>query len=228
MNNLLIIEIFVGSIVILCSLTIAIYIRPKKYTPSYIKNFYIYPLTALFISFTTIINMLIYRIPKFSYNILVNLFFTIHLIFWYFFFVNYFDNHKTKSLVKKIFFVTVVSTVTVITTNKFEFTNYKLGAISDLNFALYCLLYFISLFRNEPIRKITEDPSFWIITGLFFYSTFSLPLFPIFDYFRNNLLLQVSESVVMVINLLIIIMHLFFIKGCLCLTRQHKVSSSLY
>ena len=227
MQDLFIIEILAGSIVILCSLATSLYIRTKKNIPDYIQIFYLYPLSALFISFTTLTHELVFKMPKSNYNILVNLYFVIHLIFWYSFFTRYFGPGKRKLLVKRIFFITSLSVLTVIITTKFEFTNYKLGAVCNLNFVLYCLIYFISLFKNEPIYKISKEPSFWIITGLFFYSTFSLPLFPIFDYFRNNGLTQLSLTIVMVINLLIIIMHLFFIKGCLCLTRQHKAYLSL-
>lgn len=226
MNQLFKIEIIVGTLIILCSLAFSLILRMTITGPSYFKNFYLYPLLVFILSLITVTNYCIITIPNIYINVFENFILIIENIFWGIFFLN-FSNRKTRKYFKIIFIfsISIVLVITVI--NKFSNLNHKIAAITNLGFTLYCLKYFISLFKNEPIKKITDEPMFWIVTGLFFYSVFSVPLFPLCEYFKNQNSYTLSLAFLSVINLVVIIMHLFFIKGCLCLIRQHKAYLSL-
>ncbi len=228
MNKLVNIEVIIGTIVIFCSLLIFLFVKKNITIPNYIKIFYLYPLTVFILSLITITDMYIYSMPRIFIDVFDNSILIIENIFWGIFFLRYFSNKKSKKYIKNIFIssLSIVLVLTII--NKFNNQNFKIAAISNLGFTLYCLIFFISLFKNDPIKKITNDPMLWTVTGLFFYSVFSLPLFPLCEYFKNQNNFILAQVILCVINLLIIIMHLFFIKACLCLIRQHKASLSLY
>jgi hypothetical protein len=38
-----------------------------------------------------------------------------------------------------------------------------------------CLAYFFELFKLDNLSLLNQKPSFWIVTGCLFYSTYSLP-----------------------------------------------------
>src|SRR5258706_10115 len=87
--------------------------------------------------------------------------------FCWIFFVKIFNNNNFRKYIKPIFIFSliIVSGLTIL--NKFNNPNFKIAAISNLGFTLYCLIFFIGLFKNNPVKKITDVPVFWIITGLF-------------------------------------------------------------
>jgi hypothetical protein len=52
-------------------------------------------------------------------------------------------------------------------------------SIEFIIFLLFCFMHFFQLLTNDSIRvksKLADEPSFWIASGLFFYSIVSLPL----------------------------------------------------
>lgn len=69
----------------------------------------------------------------------------------------------------------------------FSFGQIKIEKISEISFLvndleliiilLFCISYFINLFKKDPIHKLTSSPSFWIASGILFYTSISIPLF---------------------------------------------------
>ena len=49
----------------------------------------------------------------------------------------------------------------------------------------FCLYYFYELLNLPPFLKITEEPSFWITTGILFLFICITPYYLAFDYFKN-------------------------------------------
>ena len=217
-------EIIIGTIIILSSLLTSILLRISLDNKIYFKYFYLYPLSAFLLSLVTIINYYFNSFSKSTVNTLQNVFVIIENVFWGFFFLKFSIERKTqKSYINKIFSLSLLTVLVLLFANKINTPNFKIVAISNLGFTLYCFTYFITIFKTEPKLKITKDPVFWIVTGLLFYSAFSLPLFPIAEYFKINNKITLTFVIISIINLLIIFMHLFFIKGFICLIRLHKV-----
>jgi hypothetical protein len=50
----------------------------------------------------------------------------------------------------------------------------------------FCLYYFYELLNIPPFSKITEEPSFWITTGILFLFICITPYYFAFEYFRNK------------------------------------------
>jgi len=50
----------------------------------------------------------------------------------------------------------------------------------------YCLYYFFTLFKRKSPEKLSTFPSFWITTGLLFYTATSIPFFMIASQLSRN------------------------------------------
>lgn len=49
----------------------------------------------------------------------------------------------------------------------------------------FCLFYFFELLNNPPLLKLTNEPAFWITTGILFLLICITPYYLVFDYFKN-------------------------------------------
>lgn len=60
----------------------------------------------------------------------------------------------------------------------------NLYALESLFLVIPCLFYFYDLFRFQQVVNLEADPQFWVIVGIFFYNSCSIPLFLLFPIFR--------------------------------------------
>lgn len=83
-----------------------------------------------------------------------------------------------------------------------------------------CLVFFRELFtRPEPI-DLLRDPSFWLVTGIFFYVATIFPLFLTASYLRTHGLEKINRTLYSINNFAISITYLIFIKGYTCRTKR--------
>lgn len=223
MSKIFKIEIIIGTVVILISFITALKVNKTKEKPDNLSHFYLYPLLAFSLSILTftenVIKKLDHRVSPYFESVYI----VFELFLLGIFFLKTLKSDPSVKSLKTIFILCLIIITGLILRNNFKTYNYEAAAISNLFFCLCSCIYFKRLFLNEPIIIITQDSTFWIVSGIFFYSTFSLPLYPISAYFRNNEVYAVSQTLILLINLLVIIMHLFFIKSFLCLLKQTKV-----
>jgi hypothetical protein len=93
---------------------------------------------------------------------------------------------KTLNYSFYIFFL--IATINYTIWNQFKESNYGFF-ITVVEFVLLLapsLLYFKNLFSTDPIFNLTKRPSFWIVTGILFYSFVSIPFLSIVDYLFVN------------------------------------------
>ncbi len=77
-----------------------------------------------------------------------------------------------------------------------------------------CLLYFFELFTLPKII-LQQHPSFWIVTGILFYASCSIPIFLLNDYINKNI--PECYNIIFSLNyILYSILFLLFIKGYIC------------
>ncbi len=216
------IEIIIGTIIIMASFIIALKANKVKGKPLSLNRFYLYPLLALSLSSITftenIIQKLDHRISPYFESIYI----VIELFLLGLFFLTTLKNNQYSKSLKVIYIICLLIVIAIILKDNLKTNNFQATAISNLFFCLCSCIYFYQLFLNEPIVIINKDSTFWIVSGIFFYSTFSLPLYPISAYFKNTGNYSISQTLILIINLLVIIMHLFFIKSFLCLIKQTK------
>jgi hypothetical protein len=89
-------------------------------------------------------------------------------------------------LVLLIRFISIANAPTV-TKEIIRTTSYSFNTIEFLFLLILCLVYFYNLFVSEYQKEVSliKSPSFWIISGLFFYTCVSYP-FLITGYFDIN------------------------------------------
>lgn len=76
---------------------------------------------------------------------------------------------------------------------KFEFLSLRYDYISNilgvLEFILilpFCILYFIQVLDKISELNLAERPSFWIVTGIFFFSAISIPYYLLENFFLKS------------------------------------------
>jgi hypothetical protein len=122
-------------------------------------------------------------------NILNSFVFLIELLVYFFFFQKALQSlliKKTLSILRLVFIgltsLYLLHTIIYNTTRIGSFDTYTLGVIEFFFLIVPCLFYFAELFSKPSERKLLNRPSFWIATGIFFYSFISIPYFFIVNY----------------------------------------------
>lgn len=218
------IVIWIGTVVISISLIMAYSINKKQYIPPYLKRFYWYPLLALAISTNTIASQHFRLHPSSIYYSIQNIFELIDITFWGLFFLRLLKGTKSYKHTKNIFLLFLFTGTLFMFITNISKVNFQAYAICNLGKCLFCILYFNNLFKDNPKLNLKSEPSFWIVTGLFFYSAITLPEYAIYDYLRKNLDRLILNNIFAASNMAIIIMHILFINAYLCSIRQKGIS----
>ena len=79
-----------------------------------------------------------------------------------------------------------------------------------------CLIWYWELFsRNEPVNLFRE-PSFWLVTGIFFYLATIIPLMVTTNYLSTHGMRTAARSLFSINNFSLVITYILFIKGFTC------------
>ena len=95
--------------------------------------------------------------------------------------------------------------------------NYQAFAINCFGLLLFSIIYFFKLFKVIPEVRITSDPIFWVVIGVFSCSIISSPIFIVTGFFykidpENRFLILVG----LMPSLGFTTLHFFLIKAILC------------
>jgi hypothetical protein len=93
---------------------------------------------------------------------------------------------------------------------------YPLGVVEFIFLIIPCFRYFVELFIITPSLDLFKKPSFWITTGIFFYSAISIPLYSVIEYLLvNNYRYYISATMIL-FSLPFGINFLFLSKSFMC------------
>jgi len=96
--------------------------------------------------------------------------------------------------------------------------------ITNFGLMVFSLLYYFSLLNNTtPIINLLKEPSFWIITGVFFSMSLHIPVLFSMGYLHDKISLANFRFLMSASMVCYGIMHLFFIKAYLCAIHPQKV-----
>lgn len=122
-------------------------------------------------------------------NVFISL---IELLVYSVFFLSVIHNNTIVKLVK-IFRIVFIATILFFTILQLIFgigrLSYASDLISVLEFSFLLtpsLVYFYELLRMDPVINLYQRPSFWIATGIFFYSVISIPYYLIAMFVLDN------------------------------------------
>jgi hypothetical protein len=138
------------------------------------------------------------------------------------FFIWVIDNATVKRLIVWFNLIFVIFLIFFLTT-KFRFLSNRFDYISDILDVMEllflippCIVYYFHLLKIKSDIPLFKRPSFWIITGIFFYSLFEVPFLLIQKYIQEIDLSYKFLLAALFYYLPIIINNLFLLKGFLC------------
>lgn len=105
----------------------------------------------------------------------------------------------------------------------FHTVTYALGC---LLIVIYCIYYFLELFRFPRSVNLVNNPAFWICTGLLFFYCCGFPLYGLVNYWQDisSLVLENFTAIFTVLN---IFLYSLFTIAFLCNKTRNYTSSSL-
>lgn len=90
------------------------------------------------------------------------------------------------TIIYSLLIIILITTKFSFITNRYYYLAYITGAIEFVFMLVPCVYYFIQLFKTSSSFRLTERPSFWIVTGIFFFSLISIPYYLLNRYFFNS------------------------------------------
>ena len=185
------------------------------------RGFYWYPAIALAMAILHIIEKYFHLTHKELYRItnLISLLF--HFIFLTSFIFRFYSTKKEKGYFKVLFWLFIMILIIFIIIDIIYHSVIAFG-IANTGLFIFCIYYYYQLFRNPPTLNLLREPSFWIITGILFGMSTTIPIFFMGGYLYHNLPRSIFYSIATIAPFGYGIMHLFFIKAFLCSVRPHR------
>jgi hypothetical protein len=121
-------------------------------------------------------------------NTLIALF---ELIAYYYYLYMLNDSKKIKKLIKLLAPIYIGLVILYLITkldfisNNFNYTSNIMGAIEFLFLIPFCFVFFQQVLNKDSSLSLFARPSFWIVTGIFFYSFISIPYYLVVTYFYD-------------------------------------------
>jgi len=193
----------------------------NKKIPEYMQGFYWYPIIGIVV---LIPHFLAFHFFKKLYFVSIpinNISLLFHFSFLAFFIIQVIPNKKFFFL-KVLFFIFFSLIIYFLTTKPLKDYNSSAFAVANLGLVIFCIIYYYQLFNNIPILNLRNEASFWVITGVFFCMSINIPINSIIDYLWGKIPYSYLSFFTSVGVLCYSIMHLFFIKACLCSLRLLK------
>jgi len=212
----------------LAALAIRIIYCSKDFTPGYLKIFlvYLFVSAAIEIPINTQISRFLHIKPFGSHqdhvrNIVYNLYtpFELFVFAWFLFQVvrsSLVKNFLISLLVLFSIFFIVYSTVTGLWTF-YYFIPIVLECIIIL---IPCLAYYRELFTQPEHINLVRSPSFWFVTGIFFYLATIIPYNMTSQYLIDHGLIRLVKNFYAINNLALVITYLLFIRGFTCRIKK--------
>jgi len=192
--------------------------------PSYMRGFYIYSLLALCLCSLSVINLLTGHI-NFHYLVIIQkLSLIFHYSFLSYFIYGTFTNRKVKLFFTPIFFSFLCLILISLVDNLYEIDTFHTNAITNLALVFYCLIYYYQLFNKPPVEILLEEPSFWMVSGLFLSLTITVPINSLRHFLINHISEDFNFEIVSISVFAYGTMHLFFVKAYLCSIHKKIVS----
>ncbi len=203
------------NILFIISALSAIRVINRNDIPKYLNNFFFYPLLGS-------MNIIFYELNR--YDIITWYPCTIakfSFVFFHYIFLSRFIflviGTFFKDKVLKYIFIIISFIVIVLLIFDFKGQTYYSATAVNIGLLIYCLFYFSSLFRENPILDLLNDPSFLIISGIFFGSCVGIPIYLFGIYLKNSIPQDIFHTIIIIGPISSAIMYIFFIKAFLCI-----------
>lgn len=210
------------SICMLLSFILSLRLIKRNYVPKYMEGFYWYPLVGMIVLIPVFIDTNITKRFYYVKNIVINTSIIFHYIFLSLFIIKLIVNKSNYKVLIIIFTVLLLLLVTSLFDNFFERVSIISYIIANFGLIVFCLLYYYRLFNDLPNINLIKEPSFWIITGVFFTMSVHIPILASMSVLKNKISSSNYYILAGVITFCYSIMYLFFCKAILCIIPQKR------
>lgn len=159
--------------------------------------------------------------------VIYNFFSTFEFCFYLFIVSILIKNSTTKKIARLTILlyamVAVVNIVFILKMKTFHVTTYTVGC---LLIVVFCIYYFLELFRFPEPGKLVQNPAFWICSALLFFYCCGFPLYGLINQWKGISKL-VLENFVDIVTILNIFLYSLFTIAFLCTTTRKYTSSPL-
>lgn len=188
----------------------------NKNVPKYLKGFYLYPMVCVLVAIPFIFPIHL----GLNASIINSLSLIFHFTYLSYFISKVLNVKKLKQILVSLFAIFFcIITVLLWREDLNEPVNY-IFSISAIGLTIFSILYYYQIFISSPLPDLLKEPSFWIVTGVFFSMSLHIPISMIID----ELFYKIPYSTYLLLSCIlvfsIIIMHLFFIKAFLCVKKR--------
>ncbi len=213
--------IYVYFIVISFLASLSVYFLPRK------PGFYL-RLFPPFLLITIIIESLgSYYSSIEKPNVGLYNFFTVCEFSFYLWLLSLIVSHPKAKVIIRITIViyTIIAGINIIFIQKMKAFHTVTYALGCLVIVVFCIYYFLELFRLPKAIKLKNNPAFWICSGLLFFYCCGFPLYGL-----TNFLIGISPLIIKnfygIITILNIFLYSLFTIAFLCRIKTRKYTLS--
>lgn len=188
------------------------------------KGFFLYPVINMITTILQISTRYFHLFPTELFRTINLISLLFHFTFLSLFIYQFFKTKNERKYYQLLFlFFIILLTIFII---KDIYTHYVISfGIANTGLFVFCILYYNLLLRNTPNLYLFKEPSFWVITGILFGMSTTIPISFMGGYLYHNLPRNIFFSIASILPLGYGIMHVFFIKAILCSVQPQRPSS---
>ncbi len=114
------------------------------------------------------------------------------LLIYYYFFGQILSGKRIKIVLTGLsilyLFIVIIYLTTKFSfiTDRYSYVTYLVSSVEFILLLVPCILFLLDLFKNISTTSLSKRPSFWIVTGIFFFSLISIPYYFLINFFKVN------------------------------------------
>ena len=194
----------------------------KNIIPKYMTGFYWYPLVGMLVLIPVFIDINITKRLYAIKNIVINTSILFHYIFLSLFIIKLIVNKSNQKILRIAFIILLVLLIVSLYNDFFKRASIIAYIIANFGLIIFCLIYYYRLFNDLPNMNLIKEPSFWIITGVFFTMSIHIPILASMSVLKNKISSSNYYLLSSVTTFCYSIMYLFFCKAILCIIPQKR------
>jgi len=213
----------IQSVIILASFLFSLKLFQNGAIPKYMKGFYWYPTIALLVLSPTFFTDFTNREYMKVCNYINNISILFHFAFLSTFILRVTPKiNRYKKYFQFLFYLFLFLILIVLISNYLGKQVNQAFSISSFGLTIFCINYYYQLFNNIPKYDLKNEPSFWVVNGIFFCMSLHIPITSTVDYLQNKISRDLCNILLSILSFCYLVMHLFFIKAIVCSIRPRK------
>ena len=178
----------IQSLCIFLSFIVSLRLVKNDKIPDYMKGFFWYPtIGTIVMGFGFVGNNFFINLEIFG-KIINNISLLFHFSFLSIFIIRTMRgtiHNRFLKLLFVVFFCLILFSLSIYNIKEMNKPGF---AIANFGLSIFCVIYYYQLFNNIPTLHLRKEPSFWIITGIFFCMSLHVPIFAIINYLHFKIL----------------------------------------